>query len=106
MDARRRLDGVLLEGVDDVDREVDVEDQLIGDLDDSPEVRASTSRRLTNPRLRHVTKTTEADRAARAAGSWWLGKDREAFTEAARERSVALRGSKAAAKVKTPVNFV
>lgn len=43
---------------------------------------------------------------APAAPAWWVGKDRESFAQEASKRAEELRSSPAAAKVKTPMNFV
>jgi len=86
----------------------DLDDESDPDLDDvdeleEPERLSAPAARMRDPRLRQVNETA---RQAKGSGSWWLGKDRETFSQSAATRAEQLKGSKAADKVKTPVNFV
>lgn len=41
-----------------------------------------------------------------ASTSWWVGTDRQAFAKSAARRAQELHDSRAAAKVRTPLNFI
>lgn len=66
---------------------------------------------LKDPRLRQVKETgyrRNADKreTVETGGSWWLGKDRDAFSKAAAERGEELKRSKSSNIIRTPLNFV
>lgn len=78
------------------------------DLDDDAEAEATaeppkrTVRAARKPNPAHRQQPVKSD----SSTSWWLGKDREEFSNTVAARADDLRKSPEAAKVKTPVNFV